>query len=162
MAIRVEDLTRRLLDEAVDGVGLFIGRKAVEFAKPYTKKALREWNDAVLKIGISLLDFVIPQIRGIPYLGDWITLWGRDGVSDVLKVMVDKATDCWGMDANTIHCVNFDDLPRHVAIDGSLVDYTISGTPDDFDIHLRTALTAGTHDLVVATNKKAFSGKIYV
>ena len=166
MAIRIEDITKRLLDEAVDGIGLFLGRKAVEYAKPYTKKTLREWNDAVIKIGISLVDFVVPQVRQVPYLGDWLTLWGRDGVSDVLKVLVDKPADCWAVDANTIRCINFDVLPKYVAIDGvekaKDTDYAVSGTPDEFDINLVSALTAGAHDLVVTGLRKSFSGKIHV
>ena len=166
MSAKTEEITKRIMDLVIDGAGLWVGRKVPEFLKPYTKKTLREYNDAVIKIGLSFVDAVLPKIREVPYLRFWLQLWGRDGVSDVLKVVVDKATDCWATDPNTIHCVNFDALPDAVYIDGVKItadrDYTISGAPEEFDILLKTALTSGAHDLVVVGLRKSFSGKIHV
>jgi hypothetical protein len=166
MSVKTEEVTKRIVDLVIDGFGLWVGRKIPELAKPYTKKTLREYNDAVIKIGLSFIDVVLPKIREVPYVRFWLQLWGRDGVSDVLKVVVDKATDCWATDPNTIHCVNFDAVPDAVYIDGAKkaedTDYTVSGTPEEFDILLKTALTSGTHDLVVAGLRKSFSGKIHV
>jgi hypothetical protein len=166
MSVKTEEVTKRVMDLVIDGAGLWVGRKVSEFLKPYTKRTLREYNDAVIKIGLSFIDVVLPKIKEVPYVRFWLQLWGRDGVSDVLKVVVDKATDCWATDPNTIHCVNFDALPDAVYIDGTKkardTDYTVSGAPEDFDILLKTALTSGAHDLVVAGLRKSFSGKIYV
>jgi hypothetical protein len=42
------------------------------------------------------------------------------------------------------------------------VDYSISGTAEELTISLKTALSKGTHDLLVAGLRVAFYGKIYV
>lgn len=166
MAVRTEEITRRLMDLAVDGVGIYIGDKVVEFVKPYTKKTLKKYNDGAVKIVASLLDLAIPKVRELPYVGDWLGLIGKVGVRDVLRTVVDKPADCWATDPNTIHCVNLDVLPDSIMLDGSKkakdTDYTLSGTADEFDILLKTSLAGGPHDLVVAGSTKAFAGKIYV
>jgi hypothetical protein len=154
------------MDLAVDGVGLYISKKIVDYMKQYTVKALKEYNDPAIKIGLSMLDLVVPRIKELPYLGDWLALYGRDGVRDLLVVVIDKPPFCYASDPNTIHCINFDTTDVNIKIDGALkskdTDYTISGTADSFDILLKTALSTGAHDLVVAGNKTAWSGKIYV
>lgn len=159
----VAELQKRLMDLVVDGFGMYAGKKVVDFTKQYTVKVLKQYNDPVVKVGISLIDLVIPTIRTVPYIGDWLALWGRDGVRDAAVLLVDKPPICWADDANTMHCINFDVMTVTVKIDGSAVTPSaISGTPDDFTISLATALSAGAHDLVVVGNKVAWSGKIYV
>lgn len=162
MAMRVEDIGKRLLDTAVDGIGIWVIGKVVEYAKPYTVKTLKQYNDAVVKIGLSLLDYVIPQVKTVPYLGDWLGLAGRRGVEDALRVIVDKVPLCWAEDANTIKCINFDTTGVSVKVNGTTPTMTISGTPEEFTISLAAPLATGSHDLVVAGNTKAWSGKIYV
>ncbi|MEM4827785.1 MAG: hypothetical protein QXK07_07100 [Desulfurococcaceae archaeon] len=163
MAVRMEELQKKILDLVVDGAGIYIGDKIVEFAKPYTQKTLKQYNDIVVKLGLSMLDLVFPRIRDIPYLGDWISLWGRTGVRDAVRLFIDKPPVCWALDANTIECVNFDTTSISVKINGQLItDFTVEGSADEFKIHLATALSTGAYDLVVVGNTKAFSGKIYV
>ncbi|MEM4827207.1 MAG: hypothetical protein QXK07_04115 [Desulfurococcaceae archaeon] len=162
MAVRVEELQKKIVDLAIDGVGIYLGDKIVEFAKPYTVKTLKQYNDAVVKIGLSMLDMVFPRIRDIPYLGDWLGLWGRTGVNDAIKLFVDKPALCWALDANTIECINFDTTAISVKINGQAVQFTVEGSADYFKIHLATPLSSGAYDLIVVGNTKAFSGKIYV
>lgn len=162
MAVRMEELQKKILDLVVDGAGIYIGDKIVEFAKPYTVKTLKQYNDAVVKIGLSMLDMVFQRIRDIPYLGDWLGLWGRTGVNDAIKLFVDKPPVCWALDANTIECINFDTTTISVKINGQAVQFTVEGSADYFKIHLATPLASGAYDLVVVGNTKAFSGKIYV
>jgi hypothetical protein len=166
MSIKTEELTKRILDMAVDGIGLYIVKKALEYARQYTIKMFKEYNDPAVKIGVSMLDLVIPKIKEIPYVGDWLALYGRDGMRDLLVTVIDKPPVCYATDQNTIHCVNFDTTNVSVKIDGTAktpdTDYTISGTADSFDINLSTALSRGAHVLVVAGDKIAWSGKIYV
>jgi len=166
MSIKTEEVTKRIFDMALDGLGLYIGKKAVEYARRYTIKTLKEYNDPAVKILVSMLDVVIPKIRELPYLGDWLALYGRDGMGDLLVTVIDKPPVCYATDQNTIHCSNFDTTEVTIKIDGKLkakdTDYSISGTAESFDINLSTALSSGAHDLVVAGDKKAWSGKIYV
>jgi hypothetical protein len=162
MSIRYEELSKRLMDLVIDGAGLYAGKKIIDFTKPYTKKTLKQYNDGAIKIAISMADLVLPQIRQFPYVGDWLALWGRDGVNDVIKLFVDKPADCWAEDANTIKCINFDVTVVSVKIDGTTVTPTISGTAEELTLHLSSPLSSGAHDLLVAGNKVAWSGKIYV
>ncbi len=161
-----EELQKRILDLVIDGAGLYVGKKAVEYLRQYTVKYFKEYNDGAVKVLLSLADVVFPQIRTVPYLGDWLSLWGRDGIKDVLSVVIDKPAVCYATDANTVVCKNFDTVDVIVVVDGVKMakdtDYSISGTADEFTISLKTALAAGAHDLVVAGLRKAFSGKIYV
>lgn len=163
MAFRMEDISKRLIDEAIDGLGLWGMGKALEYVKPYTVKTLKQYNDPALKVGLSLIDLVLPQVKNIPYLGDWLGLLGRDGVRDLVKLVIDKPPLCWAEDANTIKCIHFDTTSVTVKIDGTAVTPSgISGTADEFTISLASPLTSGAHDLLVAGNKVSFSGKIYV
>ena len=163
MSIKTEELTKRILDMAIDGIGLYIGKKAVEYARQYTIKTLKEYNDPALKIGVSMLDLVIPKVKELPYIGDWLALYGRDGMRDLLVTVIDKPPICYATDQNTIHCSNFDTTSVIIKIDGTArTDFTVSGTADSFDINLSAALSSGAHDLAVMGNKVAWSGKIYV
>jgi hypothetical protein len=166
MAIRVEELQKRLMDLAVDGIGLYLSKKATDFVKPYIVRATKQYSDGAFKVGVSLVDLIFPRIKEIPYLGDWLALWGRRGVEDILVTVVDKPAFCYAEDENTIICYNFDTLDISVKIDGVAktvnTDYTVSGTAEELTISLVSPLAKGAHDLVVVGNKVAFSGKIYV
>ena len=166
MAIRTEELTKRIMDMAVDGIGLYIGKKASDYAKQYIVKYTKQYSDGAFKIGVSMLDLVFPKIKEVPYLGDWLALWGRRGVEDVLVALIDKPAFCYAEDANTIVCLNLDTTDPVIFIDGVEKekdrDYTVSGTAEELTINLKTALSAGAHDLVVAGLRVSFAGKIYV
>jgi len=166
MAMKPEELTKRLMDLAVDGIGLYIGRKASEYARRYIVKHAKQYSDGAFKVGVSMLDMVFPKIREVPYLGDWLALWGRSGVEDILVAVIDKPAFCYASDANTIICLNLDTTDPVVLIDGVKktkdTDYSVSGTAEELTIYLKTALSAGAHDLVVAGLRVAFAGKIYV
>jgi len=166
MAIRTEELTKKLSDLAIDGLGLYISKKMSELSKQYVVKYLKQYSEGAVKVGVSLIDLFIPKIKEIPYLGDWLGLWGRRGVEDILVTVIDKPAFCYAEDENTIICYNFDTLDVIVKIDGVQktkdTDYSISGTAEEFTISLKTPLTKGAHDLLVAGKIKAFAGKIYV
>jgi hypothetical protein len=165
MAIRTEELTKRLMDMAIDGIGLYIGKKASDYVKPYLVKTTKQFSDGAFKIGVSMLDLVFPKVKEIPYLGDWLAIWGRRGVEDVLVALIDKPAFCYAQDANTIVCLNLDTTEPTILIDGAKLkdtDYTVSGTAEELTINLKTALTSGAHDLVVAGLRVSFAGKIYV
>ena len=166
MAISVEELQKRLMDLAVDGIGLYLGKKATDFVKQYIVRATKQYSDGAFKVGISLVDLIFPRIKDIPYLGDWLALWGRRGVEDILVTVVDKPAFCYAEDENTIICYNLDTTDPHIKIDGELkakdTDYSVSGTAEELTISLKTALSKGAHDLVVAGLRVSFSGKIYV
>lgn len=162
MAFRIEDIQKRALELLIDGTGLYAGKKVVEFIKPYTVKHLKQYNDPAVKIAISLVDLVFPRIAEIPYVGDWMHLWGKMGIKELEELLIDKPALCWAEDPNSIRCINFDTTAVTVKINGAPVTATISGTAEDFTISLPSPLSAGEHDLVVVGNTKAFSGKIYV
>jgi hypothetical protein len=129
-------------------------------------KTTKQFTDGAFKIGVSMVDLVFPRAKEIPYLGDWLTLWGRRGVEDILVAVIDKPAFCYAQDANTIVCLNLDTTDPVIFIDGAKKekdkDYTVSGTAEELTINLKTALSAGVHDLVVAGLRVSFSGKIYV
>jgi hypothetical protein len=166
MSVRVEELQKRLLDLGIDGVGIYGMNKVVEMLKEatykYTVVNLRQYTDPAVKIGVSLIDLFIPQIKQLPYVGDWLGLLGRVGVSDALKVVIDKPAFCYAKDGNTIVCYNFDTTVVSVKIDGTTVTPTISGTAEELTLSLPSPLSAGKHDLVVTGNKVAWSGRIVV
>jgi hypothetical protein len=166
MAVRTEELTKRIFDIAVDGIGLYISKKASEYARQYLVKHLKQYSDGVFKIGVSMLDLVFPKIKEVPYLGDWLALWGRRGVEDILVAIIDKPAFCYAQDANTIICYNLDTTDPVVVVDGvektKDADYTVSGTAEELTISLKEPLASGAHDLVVAGLRVSFSGKIYV
>jgi hypothetical protein len=166
MSVRVEELQKRLLDLGIDGVGIYGMNKVVEMLKEatykYTVVNLRQYTDPTVKIGVSLIDLFIPQIKQLPYVGDWLGLLGRIGVSDALKVVIDKPAFCYAKDENTIMCYNFDTTSVTVKVDGSAVTPTISGTAEELTISLPSPLSAGKHDLVVTGNKVSWAGKIVV
>jgi len=166
MAVRTEELTKRVFDIAVDGVGLYISKKASEYVRQHIVKHLKQYSDGVFKVGVSMIDLVFPKVKEIPYLGDWLALWGRRGVEDILVAIIDKPPFCYASDANTIICYNLDTTDPVVIVDGVKkekdTDYTVSGTAEELTINLKTALTSGAHDLVVAGLRVSFAGKIYV
>lgn len=162
MLFRIEDLQKKLMELAIDGTGLYVSKKITEFIKPYTVKTLKQYNDPAVKIGISLIDLVFPKISEIPYVGDWISLWGKQGIKELEELLIDKPPVCWAEDENTIKCLNLDTTSVSVKVDGSEVQFTTSGTADNLTISLSAPLGAGEHDLVVTGETKAFYGKIYV
>jgi hypothetical protein len=166
MSVRVEDLQKRLIDLGIDGVGIYGMNKAVDMLKEatykYTVVNLKQYTDGAIKVGVSLIDLFIPQVKQLPYVGDWLGLLGRIGVSDALKVIIDKPTFCYAKDENTIICYNFDTTVVSVKIDGSTVTPTISGTAEELTLSLPSPLSTGKHDLVVVGNKVSWAGKIVV
>lgn len=171
MSFDMERIRARLLDELVDGIGLYLGDKAQEYVRRYfydmIEKNLKQYSKGAILVGMSLLDQIFPQVSEIKYIGDWLGLWGRLGVKDIISQVVDKPPYCLAEDSNTIHCFNFADLSTlDVAIDGTKLtantDYTVSGTESDFTISLANALASGEHDIRVADSRVAFYGKIKV
>ena len=171
MRPQLQDIQKRIIDLAVDGAVMYGGDKGADWIRMqfYTslEKSLKQYTKGAIKVALSLVDLVFPQVRKIPYVGDGLGLIGRDGVKEIIAGFVDKPPYCVAEDSNTIHCYNFEDLTTlSVAIDGSELtkdtDYTVSGTADDFTIALSTALSSGEHDLRVADSKVAFYGKIKV
>lgn len=163
--MRFEDIRKRLLDEIVDGVGLYISKKLGDLANMYLSQYTGEYSAPIAKIGVSLLDMILPQIiREFQYLGDWLKLFGSDGVRDLIVLLVDKAPLCYAKEESIIRCVNLDtDRSVSVKIDGApITQFSIVGSSEDFEIHLPSPLSTGVHDLVVVGVSKAFSGKIRV
>jgi len=164
--MKPEELTKRLMDLAIDGLGLYIGKKASDYVKQYIVKYTKQYSDGAFKVGVSMLDLVFPKIKEMPYIGDWLALWGRRGVEDILVAVIDKPAFCYASDANTIICLNLDTTDPVILIDGVKktkdTDYSVSGTAEELTISLKSPLSAGAHDLVVAGLRVSFSGKIYV
>ncbi|MEM4483403.1 MAG: hypothetical protein QW607_10155 [Desulfurococcaceae archaeon] len=156
------DIQKRLTEILIDGSGLYIGDKLTDLLKPYLVKSLKQYTKPVTLIGISMIDLFIPRIREFPWIGDWLELWGKLGVKDVITSIIDKPEFCWSQDENTIKCINFDTTTVTVKVDGKEVTPTIQGTADEFTISLPSPLSSGSHDLVVVGNIKCFRGKIYV
>jgi len=162
-----EELTKRLLDEVIDGLGLYAGRKAIEYINKAVYKQLvvnlKQYSSPAIKIGLSMIDMFIPQIKQIQYVGDWLGLWGRDGMSEIVTNVVDKPEFCYASDVNSIVCYNFDTTSITLKIDGASVTPSgVSGTPDEFTISLPSPLASGEHDVLVVGNKKAWRGKVVV
>jgi len=169
LKVNLEQIQGKLLDELADGIGLYAGDWVTnmirDFGYSYIDRNLGAYSEGTVKILLSLIDTIIPDINRIPYIGDWLGLWGRDGVRDVLKVVIDKPSYCKTSDENTIECVNFDELPTHIFIDGTELAsnaYTVSGTAESFKISLANPLSSGKHTLLVTGKEKAFAGWIKV
>lgn len=159
----MSDIRKRLLDEILDGAGLYISKKLGELANENLAQYTAEYSAPITKIGLSLLDLILPQVREFPYIGDWLKLIGSDGVRDLLVLLVDKAPLCYAKEESIIRCLNLDTTKVTVKVDGeSITGFSIVGSADDFEIHLEKPLSGGVHDLVVTGDKKAFSGKIRV
>ncbi len=166
MSVALSELQKRLVDLGIDGVGIYAINKGIDYLKEATYKYsvvnLKQYTDPALKIAISLVDLFVPQVKTLPYIGDWLGLIGRVGISDLMKVFIDKAPFCYASDANTIVCYNFDVTNVSLKIDGATVTYTASGTPEELTLSLTTPLSAGKHDVLVSGNKVAWSGKVVV
>jgi hypothetical protein len=164
--VEFEELKKRLIDIAVDGFGLYVSKKLADYARQFIVKYLKQYSDGALKVAVSLADVVIPKLREIPYIGDWLAVWGRRGVEDILVTIIDKPPFCFAQDENTIVCYNLDTTNVTIKIDGALkqkdTDYVLSGTAEELTISLKAPLAKGSHDLVVVGNKVAFHGKVYV
>jgi len=164
--MKPEELTKKLMDLAVDGFGLYLSKKISDYAKMYLARTTRQFTDGVVKVGLSMLDLAVPKIKEIPYLGDWLSLWGRRGMEDILVAVIDKPAFCYAQDANTLICLNLDTTDPVILIDGVKktkdTDYSVSGTAEELTINLKSPLSAGAHDLVVAGLRVSFAGKIYV
>ena len=161
-----EELTKRLLDEVIDGLGLYAGRKAIEYINKALYKQLvvnlKQYSSPAIKIGLSMIDMFIPQIKQIQYIGDWLGLWGRDGMSEIVTNVVDKPEFCYASDSNTIMCYNFDTTKVSLKIDGASVEPSVSGTPEELTLSLPSPMGAGKHDVLVAGDKVAWHGKVVV
>lgn len=160
------EIQRRVLDLLVDGIGLYAGEKLTSFAKEALygtlEVHLKQYTKGTLKIGLSMLDLLLPQLKTIPYVGDWLHLWGKDGVKDIATQVIDKPAYCVATDVNTIRCYNFDTTNVVVKIDGASVTISVSGTAEDMTISLAAPMAAGKHDVLVAGNKVAWYGKVVV
>ncbi|MEM1832346.1 MAG: hypothetical protein QXJ97_12565, partial [Desulfurococcaceae archaeon] len=88
MSIRLEDLQRKFTGLIVDGIGLYLVDKVVEFMKPYTQRTLKQYTEPAVKLGLSLIDVVVPQVKDVPYIGGWFEIWGKSGVKDVVETLV--------------------------------------------------------------------------
>jgi len=167
---QLQGIQKRLFDEIVDGLGLYGMEKGVDYLRKalYTsiERNLKQYSKGAIMVGISLVDLAFPQVKRIPYVGDWLDIVGRVGVKEIVRQAVDKPPYCVATDANTIHCYNFESTSVSVAIDGkeltSGTDFTVSGTAEDMTINLTNALSSGEHDLRVADTKKSWYGKIKV
>jgi len=170
MRFNVSDLQKKLMELGIDGIGLYLIDKGVDWLRmagySFIEKNLKQYSRGAILTLLGLADAFIPDIKRLPYIGDWLGLAGKYGVMELIKQAVDKPPYCIADDANTIHCYNFNSTNVKVAIDGneltSGTDYTVSGTAEDFAINLSTALSSGEHEIRVADEKKAFWGKIKV
>lgn len=167
MALKFEDIQKRLLDLVVDGAGIYAGEKATsmitEALYGTIVKNAKQFSKPTIKIAISMLDLFLPQIKTLPYVGDWINLWGKDGLREVITHLVDKPPFCYAEDANTIRCFNFDTTSVAVKIDGATVTPSkVEGTADEFAIHIAQAMSTGKHDVLIAGNRVSWYGKVVV
>ncbi|MEM1724522.1 MAG: hypothetical protein QXW71_01920 [Thermoplasmata archaeon] len=156
------EIQKRITEMLIDGSGIYIGDKLTDLLKPYLVKSLKQFTKPAVLIGVSMIDLFIPRVKEIPYVGDWLNLWGKIGVKGVIENIIDKPEFCWSQDENTIKCINFDTTTVTVKVDGKEVTATVTGTADEFTISLPSPLSGGAHDLVVVGNTKSFRGKIYV
>ena len=167
-APRLEDIQKRLLDMGIDGTGMYIfdrGARVVPVKVYQIRKALKGYDKGVLKVGISLVDYIMPKLRETPYIGDWLGLVGRDGVKDILRTALEKPAVVIADDANTLHAYNFNSTTIKLFIDGQEIadtDYTVQGDPNDFTISLKNPLSGGEHTVIVTDGTKAFEGKVKV
>lgn len=162
-----EVLRDKLISGALGGIYLYISKKVAEFSRGFTKKTLKQWNDATVKTIAGIAVDFIPMVRESRYLsalGDYMV---ADGVKDAVVTFVDKPADAWAESPTQIRVINLGALPPDtggVYIDGNSATYTLSGSGDDFTITLSNALSAGKHRLVViaSNNKNTLATDIYV
>lgn len=170
MSVDMRSVQRKLVNQTVDGIGLYIIEKGLDklrLSAYEIEKNLKQYSKPALMIGVSLVDVIYPQINRMPYFGDWFELTGKVGVKEAIKQIVDKPAYVVADDANTLHGYNFDNLTNlEVWVDGTKLasgtDYTVTGTASDFTISLTNPLASGEHDVVITDGKKAFEGKIKV
>jgi len=164
--VEIGEIQKRLIDEIVDGAGIYGIEKAIEFLKDasygYTVKNLKQYTDGAIKLSLSLVDLLFPKIKELPYVGDWLQLIGRVGIRDVAKAVIDRPPFCYASDSNTIMCYNFDTTKVSLKIDGASVEPSVSGTPEELTLSLPSPMGAGKHDVLVAGDKVAWHGKVVV
>jgi len=160
---------RGLIDKAIDGVLLYGADKLAGFINLQlygtTVKSLKQYADAVVKLGLGIAIDMIPQLQISGYvirLGD---IAFKKAVADVITQFVDKPAFVYAEEANKLHVYNLDTTSVEVFIDGSKLAsnaYTVSGTAEDMTITLSTALGSGEHDVMIVGLKKSAVGKVKV
>jgi len=160
---------RGLVDKAIDGILLYGADKLAGFINLQlygtTVKNLKQYADAVLKLGLGLAIDMIPQLQVSAYITRLGDIAFKKGVADVITQFVDKPAFVFAEEANKLHVFNLDTTSVEVFVDGSKLAndaFTVSGTAEDMTITLKTALSSGEHDVMVVGLKKVAVGKVKV
>ncbi len=127
-------------------------------------KTLKNWTDAVLALAISIVIYVLfserlPEtgVRIIRVLGSW-------GVKETILVGVKFRPAVVVLDTETVEAFNLDaNEPVELFIDRSKIEVTASTDGAGYvKITLPTALTSGTHLVLVHTRFKSAYVEQYV
>ena len=160
----VEKLKEKGIGSVVAGGVKIVDDMVFENYAPYHKYLgmLRQARNGLLPFALGVVGAVVD----IPYTEESLTV----GIADLLKgaydALVAKKPFVYAKDSKTIEVFGLDtNEDVTVIVDGSAVSFT---TPPKTDgngyasITLPTELSAGRHDIIVRTSKKAVYGIVVV
>jgi len=168
----VSEQLRAIVDKIMDkGIGSAVagGIKIVDDALFENVAIYHKYVGMLRQIRSGLLPFVtgvVGVVTGIPYTDESLSI----GIADLLKGAYDalfaKKPFVYAKDSKTLEVFNLDtNEDVTVIVDGSTISFT---TPPKTDgngyasITLPSDLSAGRHDVIVKTSKKAVYGIVVV
>jgi len=122
-------------------------------------KTLKHYTDSVLAIAISAISIAVAAARMPEFAVRAVRVIGSYGVYKALNKLTRREPSVVLTATNTVDVINLDaNKTVEVWVDGSKVSFTTAPTTDangNASITLPSALTAGTHQVLVHTGFKA-------
>jgi hypothetical protein len=166
VAEQIRAVINRLRDKAIGTAvasGVSLADKALYDNVAMYHKAmgnLRHFKDGVVPLAYAFI------AGALNFYGwdDAITIGIYKELEGVYEAFVRKSPFCFASDASTIKCFNLDpNASVSLKIDGSSVSVSASTDANgNVTISLSSPMSAGKHEIQVATSKKAFYGFVAV
>ncbi len=160
----IDRLKEKTLGSGISGLTLILNDTLYENVAMVHKYLgyLRQAKDMVVPLAYS----AVGMVMNLPGADDAMAVGIASGLRGAFDAFIFKKPFAYAKDASTIEVFNLDaNATITVIIDGSEVSFSTAPTTDangNATITLPTALSAGKHDLIVKTTKKAFYGAIVV
>jgi hypothetical protein len=160
----IEKLRDKAIGSGVAGLTLVLGDVAYENVALIHKSLgnLRQAKDAVIPTAFGVIGLALNLVGA----EDSLAVGVAKALKGVFDALIFKKPFAFAKDAKTIEVFGLDpNEDVQVIIDGSAVSFTTPPTTDSNGhvvIELPTELSAGKHELIVRTSKKAFYGAIAV
>ena len=171
MVFTMEDLIPKFRRALIFNIASYV---ADEVNTRYARKQLGKFSDIALVGGGIVVNQLAPSLRLSPdieqtlkELGDTVVEYNSKKAVDIF---VFKTPAVWAESSTVLRVINLDPVTLdptsiRVKVDGTVLNttaYEVSGSKEDFKITLNTALSAGTHEIIVEANKKSVYAKIVV